>query len=209
MKITIDKSNLGLICQKLASNDEDLLEILNLFGSPPLWSRTGGFSTLIHIILEQQVSLASAQAAFDKCRETVGEVTPESILSLSDKQMKSAYFSRQKMGYARNLARAVAENSLDLECLQKFTDARVRTELMKIKGIGRWSADIYLLMAMSRPDVMPIGDLALHVAWQKLKGLEKRPKSDEFFELATRWKPYRSVAARLLWHYYLRSKSAN
>lgn len=206
MIVKIDENNLSLYCQKLASQDKDFAFIFNIYGTPPLWARQSGFATLIHIILEQQVSLASAKAAFDKLKEKVGEITPENVLALSDEEMKAAYFSRQKMNYARNLANAVLEKSLDLENLEKFSDEKVREELTKIKGIGRWTSDIYLLMAMLRPDVMPKGDLALHIAWQKLKKLEKRPNSDEFIEIAEKWKPLRSVAARLLWHFYLNLK---
>jgi DNA-3-methyladenine glycosylase II len=206
MIIKIDENNLSLCCQKLASQDEDFAFIFNTYGTPPLWARQSGFATLIYIILEQQVSLASAKAAFDKLKEKVGDITPENILALSDEEMKAAYFSRQKMNYARNLANAVLEKSLDLENLENLPDEKVREELIKIKGIGRWTSDIYLLMAMLRPDIMPKGDLALHIAWQKLKKLENRPNSDEFIEIAEKWKPLRSVAARLLWHFYLNLK---
>lgn len=207
MHYKIDRANLARNCRKLAAKDENLAEVLRLCGTPPLWSRTEGFSTMIQIILEQQVSLASARAAFEKCESTIGKITPKAILNLSDEQMRSCYFSRQKMGYAKNLARAVAENSLDFKSLKNLPDEIVRDQLMKIKGIGRWTADIYLLMAMNRADIMPTGDLALHVAWQRLQRLEDRPTSDEFCEIAELWKPLRSVAARLLWHYYLNGSS--
>lgn len=206
MNVKIDKKNLVQYCQTISLKDKDLAFVFNNYGTPPLWARHADFATLIHIILEQQVSLASAKAAFDKLQEKVGKVTPERVLALSDEEMKAAYFSRQKMGYARNLASAVLEKSLDLNNLDNLSDEKVREELIKIKGIGRWTSDIYLLMAMLRPDIMPKGDLALHVAWQKLKNLEKRPSSDEFIEIAEKWKPFRSVAARLLWHFYLNLK---
>lgn len=202
----INLINLPEFCQKLSSEDTDLAFIFNNYGVPPLWARESGFATLIHIILEQQVSLASAKAAFDKLKERVGNITPENVLALSDEEFKSVYFSRQKTNYARNLANAILEKSLDLENLRNLSDEEVREELTKIKGIGRWTSDIYLLMAMLRPDVMPKGDLALHIAWQKLKKFEKRPSSDEFIEIAEKWKPFRSVAARLLWHFYLNFK---
>ena len=190
-------------CQELAQRDKDLAHIFHTYGKPPLWARQPNFSTLIHIILEQQVSLASALSAFNKLRTKLGEITPEGVLSLTDEEMKSVYFSRQKTIYARDLAKAVLEESLNLKSLEKLSNADVKIELKKIKGIGDWTSDIYLLMAMLRPDVMPKGDLALHVAWQKLKNLERRPNSDEFLQIAERWQPLRSVAARLLWHFYL------
>jgi DNA-3-methyladenine glycosylase II len=180
--------------------------IYRTHGTPPLWSREPSFATLIHIILEQQVSLASAASAFNKLKEKIGEITPENVLQLNDAEMKACYFSRQKTGYARNLAEAVLNRDLVLKALPKLPDQEIKLELKKIKGIGDWTADIYLLMAMLRPDIMPKGDLALHVAWQKLKDLEKRPKSDEFIKMAKMWKPFRSIAARLLWNFYLCEK---
>ncbi len=120
--------------------------------------------------------------------------------------MKAAYFSRQKTVYARDLAAKISEGKLNLASLEKMPDERVKDELKKIKGIGEWTAGIYLLMALMRPDVMPKGDLALHIAWQKIAKLDQRPTSDEFLVIAERWKPLRAVAARLLWHFYLSGK---
>ncbi|MDQ3633328.1 MAG: DNA-3-methyladenine glycosylase 2 family protein [Acidobacteriota bacterium] len=200
---TVTEENLPEFCRKLAGKDKNLDFVFRTYGTPPLWLREPTFATLIHIILEQQVSVASALSAFNKLKENIGEVTPKNILKLNDAEIKACYFSRQKTNYARNLAGAIICKELILDNLYKQSDDEVRNELIKIKGIGRWTADIYLLMAMKRPDVMPKGDLALHVAFQKLANLEKRPKSDEFIKIAEKWKPFRSVAARLLWHFYL------
>jgi DNA-3-methyladenine glycosylase II len=156
--------------------------------------------------LEQQVSLASALAAFNKLKERLGEISPENVLSLSDEEMKACYFSRQKTVYARALSRAILDGDLNLKSLENLPDARVKHELKQIKGVGDWTADIYLLMALLRPDVMPKGDLALHVAWKKLKRLEHAPNSEEFQAIAERWRPFRAAAARLLWHFYLQSR---
>ena len=120
--------------------------------------------------------------------------------------MKAAYFSRQKIIYARDLAAKILEGKLNLKTLENLPDAAVKIELKQIKGIGDWTSDIYLLMALLRPDVMPKGDLALHVAWQKLNKLDTRPNADEFLMIAEKWKPFRAVAARLLWHFYLSAK---
>ncbi len=204
--LKLSEKNLTFACEKLSNTDENLAYIFETYGTPPIWKREQSFPTLIQIILEQQVSVASALSAFNKLKELIGEITPENVLKLSDSQMKAAYFSRQKTVYARELSKAIVGGSLDLKELQKLDDDEVRAELTKIKGIGRWTADIYLLMAMMRPDVMPKGDLALHVAFQKLKKLEKRPQADEFIKIAEKWKPLRAVAARLLWHFYLESK---
>ena len=125
---------------------------------------------------------------------------------MSDEQLKAAYFSRQKTIYARELAKAITNGQLDLVRLENLPDENIKNELKKIKGIGDWTADIYLLMAMRRADVMPKGDLALHVAWQKLTSAERRPNANEFQQIALKWKPLRAVAARLLWHFYLSAK---
>ena len=203
----LDESKLISGCEKLSDTDVDLAFIYKTYGAPPLWKRDASFATLVHIILEQQVSLASALAAFNKLKEKLGTVTPEGVLSLSDEELKSAYFSRQKTVYARELARAILDGNLDLQRLETLPDDQVKHELKKIKGVGDWTADIYLLMALLRPDVMPKGDLALHVAWQRLKKAASRPNADEFLRMAERWTPLRAVAARLLWHFYLSEKS--
>ncbi len=200
---TLDKQSLTTACEELAKTDADLAFVFRAFGTPPLWAREANFATLVHIILEQQVSLASAASAFNKLKEKLGAVTPENVLKLSDEELKACYFSRQKTVYARELARAVLDGSLDLKALEDLRDAQAKGELKKIKGIGDWTADIYLLMALLRADVMPKGDLALHVAWKRLKGLEHAPNSDEFQIIAEKWKPFRAAAARLLWHFYL------
>lgn len=204
---TLDENNLIDACEKLSKQDEDLAFIFETYGAPPLWAREPTFATLVHIILEQQVSLASALAAFNKLRDKLnGEITPENLLSLTDAEMKAAYFSRQKTVYARELAKAVTDGDLDLTSLEILSDAEIKIKLKRIKGIGDWTADIFLLMAMRRPDVMPKGDLALHVAWRNLKKADRRLDSEEFLQIAGRWKPLRSVAARLLWHFYLSAK---
>lgn len=204
---TLDENNLITACKRLSKQDADLAFIFQTYGVPPLWARETGFATLVHIILEQQVSVASALSAFNKLREKLnGEITPENLLSLSDAETKAAYFSRQKTVYARDLAQNILNGKLDLNSFGTLSNEEVKHELKKIKGIGDWTADIYLLMAMLRADVMPKGDLALHVAWQRLKRLERRPTSDEFLQIAEGWKPLRSVAARLLWHFYLSAK---
>ena len=200
---TINRRNLANACKELSKADPDLARVLARHGVPPLWDRPQGFTTLIHIILEQQVSLASAKACFDRLAARLGNLTPESLLTLDDAEMKAVGFSRQKTSYSRHLAEAVLDGRFDFDRLPSLPDAEAQHELMQLKGVGRWTADIYLLMAMLRADIMPRGDLALHIAWQKLTGSSSRPASDEFVAMAERWRPYRSVAARLLWHFYL------
>ena len=182
---------------------EELAAIFDQLGAPPLWAREPGFATLIHIILEQQVSLASARAAFERLRQTAAPLTPASLLELDDATLKQIGFSRQKTHYARLLALALVEGRLDLDGLAALDDAEVQAALMRQKGLGRWSAEIYLLMALRRPDIWPSGDLALAVAAQQVKHLPQRPTPAELEALAEPWRPWRAVAARLLWHHYL------
>lgn len=202
---TISDRNIARIARELSGLDAHLGRVHEMYGTPPLWDRPEGFSTLLQIILEQQVSLASAKACYDKLTFRLGDVTPESLLTLDDAELKAVGFSRQKTAYARHLCEAVLEKRIDLDGLTNLPDAGVKAELIKLKGIGEWSTDIYLLMAMLRPDVMPKGDIALHTAWHRLSG-EPRPSSHSFVAMAERWTPYRSVAARLLWHFYLEEK---
>ena len=187
----------------LSRRDGDLRSVVKRFGAPPMWARESGFSTLLHIILEQQVSLASARAAHNKLIEIASPLTPLTFLALDDSVLKAVGFSRQKTTYGRELARSIVEGLLDLDALSSMDDATVRSQLIKIKGIGRWTADIYLLMVLRRPDIWPTGDLALAVAAQKVKCLQTRPTPEELDEMSAAWKPWRAVAARILWHYYL------
>ena len=202
----LDATSLAVAAKKLAASDVDLARIVAAHGLPPLWAREPGFATLIHIILEQQVSLASAKAAFDRLRAELGFITPDKLLKLNDAELKTIGFSRQKTLYARLLAEAILDRQIELEALPELPDDEVRATLKQLKGIGDWTADIYLLMALGRPDVWPKGDLALVVAMQRLKQLPARPTAEEFARLGESWKPFRAVAARMLWHFYLSDK---
>jgi DNA-3-methyladenine glycosylase II len=188
---------------ELRTRDADLAAIVARHGAPPLWARQPGFPTLVLIILEQQVSLASARAAFDRLTAATDPLTPARLLRLSDAALKQIGFSRQKAAYARGLARAIEEGSFEPAVLPGLSDDEVRAELIRLKGIGPWSADVYLLMALGRPDVWPAGDLALQIAAQEVKGLTARPSARELTALAEPWRPWRSVAARILWQHYL------
>jgi DNA-3-methyladenine glycosylase II len=176
------------------------------FGPPPLWARPPTYATLVHLILEQQVSLASAQAAFDRLRAALGgEVTPAGVLSLDDVQMRAIGFSRQKTGYAQELAAAMLDG-FSLEGLALLPDDDVRRALIAHRGIGRWTADIYLTMCLLRPDVWPRGDLALTIAAVEIGAAPQRLTVEELEIVAEGWVPYRAVAARILWHHYLRTR---
>jgi DNA-3-methyladenine glycosylase II len=186
----------------LAAQHTEFQQVYERYGTPPLWDRPPGFETLLQIILEQQVSLASAKACYYKLRIRLKTVTPRKLLALDDAEMKRIGFSRQKTTYARHLAEAVVNKTIDLDDLSSKPDQEVKSELIRLKGVGEWTSDIYLLMALLRPDVMPKGDVALHTAWHELSG-EPRPSAHEFLEISERWRPHRSTAARLLWHFYL------
>ncbi len=190
--------------QFLAKTDATLAQILKDFGPPPVWEREQGFATLLYIILEQLVSLASAKATFERLLAVVSApLTPERFIELDDATLRRAGFSRQKTAATRNLARAIIEGDLDLAALNTMSDEEARSELLKINGIGRWTADIYLLRALLRPDVFPTGDRALVVAVQLLNGFAQPPTTKDLELMAANWQPWRAVAARILWHYYL------
>jgi DNA-3-methyladenine glycosylase II len=187
----------------LAAADADLARVLERCGAPPLWKREAGFQTLVYIMLEQQVSLASAKAVYERLLALASPLAPARLLELDDAALKGIGFSRQKIAYTKGLARALVEGELDLDALELMDDEAARRELVKLKGIGSWTADIYLLRALLRPDVWPAGDLALAVAAQRIKGLPARPTPAELNHLSEAWRPWRAVAARLLWQYYL------
>jgi len=191
--------------RELSARDPDLAGVVETFGPPPLWARETGFPTLIHIILEQQVSLASAKAAYNRLLVATGRLVPERFLALRDEELKAIGFSRQKTIYGRALAEAILYGRLDLALIATLDDAEAKAQLTAIKGIGSWTADIYLLMVLRRPDTWPSGDLALAVAVQRVKRLRKRLTPERLQKVGQAWRPWRAVAARILWHYYLSS----
>lgn len=209
MPSQLSERSLRSATRRLAARDPELAVVVAAYGPPPLWAREPGFHTLIHIILEQQVSLASARAAYDRLVSATGRLVPERFLALSDAELKVIGFSRQKTAYGRALAEAIREGRLDLAGLETLDDAEVKTRLTAIKGIGSWTADIYLLMSLRRPDSWPSGDLALAVAVQRVKRLRKRPTPERLQKVGEVWRPWRAVAARILWHYYLSSPRKN
>lgn len=200
---TLDRASYARGLRDLSRRDRDLGRVLETLGPPPMWARKPGFPTLVHIILEQQVSLASARAAFNRLAEAASPLTPERFLQLKAPALKRVGFSRQKTAYARHLAESIVEGRLVLKHLAKMNDGAARTALLELKGIGPWTADIYLMMALRRPDVWPSGDLALASAVQEVKRLRARPSVADLDQIGMGWKPWRAVAARMLWHHYL------
>ena len=204
---TLDEVSLRRAVRTLARRDPALAAIARQYGPPPLWAREPGFATLVHVILEQQVSLASARAVFERLRTTLPVFDAASLLALDDAVFKSVGITRQKTAYARGLAHAIACGALDLEALALLQDIDAHAALTRVKGIGLWTSNVYLLMALGRPDVFPASDIALQVAAHKALRLRKRPTPERLERLAEPWRPWRAVAARLLWHFYLSEKS--
>ena len=187
----------------LAGRDAHLAEVVQKYGPPPLWVREPGFPTLVYIILEQQVSLASAKAAFDRLNAAVRPLTPARFLKLTDSQLLRIGFSRQKTLYTRLLAESLSRRHFDLRYLHELHDDAARKMLVAFKGIGKWTADIYLLSALRRPDIWPTGDLALATAVQEVKRLRQPPSPEKLELMSEPWRPWRAVAARVFWHAYL------
>lgn len=190
----------------LARRDRDFAALAARNGLPPMWARRPGFPTLVHIVLEQQVSIAAARTLFRRVRERLGGMTPERVADRGVDGLFRLGLTRQKASYCHDLARAVLDGSLSLSRIARADDAEGRAALLALRGIGPWSADVYYLMALRRPDVWPVGDLALAVALQEVKRLRKRPDAGRQLALSEAWAPWRSVAARLLWHYYLTTR---
>ena len=199
------KQNFQRICDKLAAADDDLAMIINAHGYAPMWTRPNTFETLVHIILEQQVSLASALAALNKLKERLKEVTPVAFLTLTDEELKACYFSRQKTLYTKGLAAALLSGELDLKALELLPDDDVRARLIALKGIGNWTIDVYLMFVLQRPDIFPMGDLAALNALRRVKKLAKDTAKERLAAEAEKWRPNRTIATMLLWHLYLSS----
>ena len=196
-------TNYKSICDELAAADPDLQQIIDTYGYPPFWSRINTFESLVHIILEQQVSLASALSALNKLRERIQEVTPARILLLTDEEMRACYISRQKNSYIKHLAEALLSGQLKLEEFPSMSDDEIRARLTTLKGIGNWTADVHLMFALQRADIFPIGDLAAVNALKRVKQLPSETTREQMLEIVAQWAPYRTLAAMLLWHYYL------
>jgi DNA-3-methyladenine glycosylase II len=197
------KENYHTICNKLAAQDPDLAAIIKAHGYPPFWSRPNTFETLVHIILEQQVSLASALSALNKLKERLQELTPERLLLLTDEEMRVCYVSRQKNSYIKHLAEALQSGQLNLTELEDMPDNEVRAKLVALKGIGNWTADVYLMFVLQHADIFPVGDLAAVNAMKRVKNLPADTTKEQMIELAMQWQPNRTIATMLLWHYYL------
>ncbi len=194
---------LARAAKSLAKRDRDLATILERYGSPPLWARPPGFATLVKIILEQQVSLTSAASMFARLKKNIVPFHAARMIELGEVHLKSLGMTRQKTAYCLELGQSLTDRRLRLSQLSRMSNEEAKATLMEIKGLGAWSADVYLLMALRRSDIWPVNDLALRTAITKLQQLENKPNTKQLLEIAEAWRPYRSVAARMLWQYYL------
>lgn len=189
--------------KQLIKKDKLFAAIHKQYKVPPNWSRPTGFITLSKLILEQQVSLASALAHFTKLNGYLKEFTPAEILKLSDDEMRDCHISRQKTKYLRELSMAILENRLDIEGLTELEEAEIRKQLTSIKGIGNWTTDVYLMFCLQAKDIFPIGDVAVVNTMKELTGAQTK---EEIMVLAEKWKPLRSLATYFLWHHYLEKR---
>ncbi|MET1053982.1 MAG: DNA-3-methyladenine glycosylase 2 family protein [Pedobacter sp.] len=201
------RADYHLICDRLAAVDADLANVMAVYGYPPMWTRPNTFESLVHIILEQQVSLASALATLNKLKEKIQQITPANLLMLSDEELRGCYFSRQKTAYVRYLAEAIVSGQIDLAALELSENDVIRKELTSLKGIGNWTVDIYLMFTLQRKDIFPIGDLAAVSALKKVKSLEASVTREAMVSITEQWKPYRTIACMILWHAYLSSRN--
>jgi DNA-3-methyladenine glycosylase II len=200
---TFSSQDFHAICDEMGARDPHLKQVLEVYGYPQMWTRPNTFETLVHIILEQQVSLASAQSALTKLQARLQSVTPENLLLLADDELKACYFSRQKMKYVRLLAEAMQRKHLNLGALEHLPDEVIRHHLTSLKGIGNWTVDVYLMFVLQRIDVFPLGDLAAVQALKQLKKLPKETSKEIVIEVSDHWRPFRTIATMILWHYYL------
>jgi DNA-3-methyladenine glycosylase II len=203
----LDRVSLLAGVDRLTRRDPRLRAIVSRYGPPPLWSRPAGFATLLRIILEQQVSLASAKALYTRLAASLPSVAPASVLALGAPGLQSVGVTRQKASSCCALAEHVADGRLPLHRLGRASDEEALERLMQVRGIGPWSAGIYLLMALGRPDIWPPGDLALHKAMAHFEG-GVTPSTARAAQIASAWRPLRAVAARILWHSYLSARTA-
>lgn len=194
----------GQDIKRLMSSHKIFSNIKDLYGIPPCWQRPPGFISLSRIILEQQVSLSSAEAHFNKLNGYIKDFSPIEILKLSDEEMRCCQLSRQKAKYLRELSKAVINKKLVFNELAKLSADDVREKLTSINGIGDWTTDIYLMFCLQSKDIFPIGDIALI---NTIKELTKVKTHSGIISLTQKWKPYRSLSAYFLWYYYLKKRN--
>ncbi len=203
----LDAVSMKRASRELARVDPSLDRVLQSLGPPPLWKRPATYATLVHIILEQQVSLASAKSTFDKLKAACGgRITAAKVIAVGDAGLRSIGFSRQKARYGLALADDVRSRCFQIGTLAKLSDQEACEQITARLGLGDWSADVFLMMALMRPDRFPTGDLALIKGMTDLDGGDYST-AEKAIARAESWRPYRSVATRMIWQWYLRPTS--
>lgn len=207
MKKIRNKDHFIELCDQCIQIEPKLKWVVDKFGYPPFWHREPNFTTLILTILEQQVSLASAKAAYNKLLEKTGEITPEKLLRLNDEELRNCYFSRQKITYTRILANEIVLGKLQLNELNEWTEEKIRSRLIQLKGIGNWTIDMYLLMSLHFADIFPPGDLATIKSVYELELVSASASKDEIVTFMKKFSPFQSVATYILWHSYIERRN--
>lgn len=203
----LTRESLTTATKILAARDRYLGSIYRIHGVPPMWGRRPGFETLLRIVLEQQVSLVSARSMFARLNSNIQPFTPAGFITAGEARLRSLGVTRQKSHYCVQVAQAFTNG--DLGGISRMSDEEAHATLLRIKGVGPWTANIYLLMALKRPDIWPDGDIALATAVGKIRGMRRRPSFVELSKIAQIWRPYRSVAARMLWQFYLAERKVS
>jgi DNA-3-methyladenine glycosylase II len=202
-----NKQHFETLCDRCIGIEPKLKPVIDQFGYPPFWHREPDFATLILTILEQQVSLASAKSAYNKLVERIKNVTPENLMKLTDEELRTCYFSRQKAAYSRILANEIITGKLNLEDLNSRSTEEIRTRLIKIKGIGNWTIDMHLLMSLHFSDIFPPGDLATIKAVYELELVPAIATKEDIINFMKKFSPYQSVATYILWHSYIERRN--
>lgn len=187
----------------LTQKDEVLKGIIFEYGLPIIQKREEGFASMCHIILEQQVSIASAKAAYDKLVNLVGKIDPTTIYNATDQDLRNCGISRQKTLYLKDVAQRVIRKELSFSSLPMKTEQQIRNELIQIKGVGNWSIDVYLMFCMQSQDIIPLGDIAIKNTLMELYNCQSE---DEMLAISSNWKPFRTLASFIIWHYYLKKR---
>lgn len=207
MKKIQNEKEFKTLCDWCTNIEPILKPVIEKFGYPPFWHRNPDFATLILTILEQQVSLASAKSSYNKLVEKIKTVTPENLLNLSDDELRTCYFSRQKATYTRILATEIATGKLNLGELNNLGENEIRTQLLQLKGIGHWTIDMYLLMSLHFADIFPPGDLATIKAVYELELVPATSSKEEIVTFMKKFSPYQSVVTYILWHSYIEKRN--
>jgi DNA-3-methyladenine glycosylase II len=190
--------------QFLSSKDSILKSIIDTYGNPIIQKRNEGFASMCHIILEQQVSIASAKACYTKIENQFQQITPKIIITATDEELKNCGVSRQKIIYLKDLANKVNSKEIDFESFSSKNEEQIRKELITIKGVGNWSIEVYLMFCLQMPNIIPLGDIAIK---NTLKELYNCQNHEEMEILSNNWKPYRTIASFVIWHYYLKKRN--